>query len=397
MNTRLQVNHRPPSIAACIQVVLFSAIMSIQAVPSVAKTGYPLLNYTSLDSVAIDSLLFKISQAQKKISYSGTLERETSHAGKPMLLRWQVHHWAPSQTLVHFLEPEALQNTVIYNDGKVFKTTGDSHVARSMRRSGISRALQEGQLLEEIELLSQNYVISLQNGADYIGRKVLELKIEPKRNGRPSYFAKVDAEMGVLLETRRMPANIHADSLVQVSRFITIRYGFPDDSLKYQNFTTVDSLRQRAGATQFHDIAALIGYYKETLLIPSALPSGFALRRIRAFQKEDRAFVHLQYSDGLSMISLFQRKNGDTDQRKNRGKWGGDNAQLSMVQGEKSGVHYHIVGEIAEDELQEMAAGLVPITRKSSANNLPIYFIIAGVLIATGIYLVKRFMEKTNV
>ena len=223
--------------------------MSIQAVPSVAKTGYPLLNYTSLDSVAIDSLLFKISQAQKKISYSGTLERETSHAGKPMLLRWQVHHWAPSQTLVHFLEPEALQNTVIYNDGKVFKTTGDSHVARSMRRSGISRALQEGQLLEEIELLSQNYVISLQNGADYIGRKVLELKIEPKRNGRPSYFAKVDAEMGVLLETRRMPANIHADSLVQVSRFITIRYGFPDDSLKYQNFTTVDSLRQRAGAT----------------------------------------------------------------------------------------------------------------------------------------------------
>ncbi|MFQ5632821.1 MAG: hypothetical protein ACE5I1_28970, partial [bacterium] len=111
------------------------------------------------DSVSVDSLLLKISHAEKTISYSGIQERTSIHGGKPTTFRWQVYHWAPDQTLIHFLAPDTLLNTAFFEDGNVVKISGDSHVGRALRRGGVSRSLQEGQLLQEVELLQQNYTI----------------------------------------------------------------------------------------------------------------------------------------------------------------------------------------------------------------------------------------------
>ncbi|MFQ5629822.1 MAG: MucB/RseB C-terminal domain-containing protein, partial [bacterium] len=168
------------------------------------------------------------------------------------------------------------------------------------------------------------------------------------------------------------------------------------EHLKDQQFTTVDSLRRRSSARKYHDMAALMSSYTETLLIPNKLPSGFTLQRIRAFQKERKSFVHLHYGDGLSMISLFQRKNGDSDWHR-RGSRRQRGSSLTMTQGEMAGVHYHIVGEIAASELEEMADSLVPITRKKTQQLNYFYFIAIVFVFISGFYLVKRFREKSDV
>ena len=129
------------------------------------------------DSVSVDSLLLKVSFAEKTVSYSGVQERTSMHAGKPMTIRWQVYHWAPDQTLIRFLAPDTLRKTAFYKDGKVVKITGDSHVGRALRRGGGSRSLQEGQLLQEVELLRQNYTISVRPGTPYLQRPVCELAL----------------------------------------------------------------------------------------------------------------------------------------------------------------------------------------------------------------------------
>lgn len=353
---------------------------------------------TPKDSVAIDSLVMKINLAAKSVSFSGIQERTMIHAGKRMQFRWRVHYWAPDQTLIQFLAPDSLSQTTFYKDEKVLKTRGDFHVGKSLRRGGASHFLQEGKLLQEIELLRQNYHVHVKSGSPYLQRPIYELSIEPKFANRPAFFAKVDAETGLLLETRRLHALVSSDTAAQVSRFLEIDYHTPNENLKAQTFTTIDSLRQRRDAEKYNDLVSLITSYKGTLLIPNKIPAGYALRRIRAFQNDERAFVHLLYGDGLSIVSLFMRENGD------RGSHARDRRRamrnnLTMVQGEMAGVHYNIVGEIALAELEEMAADLVPIARKTPQQQ-NIYFIIIiaiALVLVGGFFLVKRKMAKSNI
>jgi negative regulator of sigma E activity len=350
----------------------------------------------SKDSVVIDSLVLKINLAAKSVSFSGVQERTMIHAGKRMQFRWRVHYWAPDQILIQFLAPDTLRQTAFYKDEKVLKIRGEFHAGKSLRRGGASRFLQEGQLLQEIELLRQNYDVHVKRGSPYLQRPIYHLSIEPKFANRPAFFAKVDAETGLLLETRRMPALAKSDTAAQVSRYIEIDYQTPDENLKNQEFTTIDSLRQRREAEKYNDLVSLMLAYKGTLLIPDKLPAGFTLRRIRAFQNDERAFVHLLYGDGLSIVSLFMRENGDSEWHEHR-KRSPMRHHLAMAQGEKAGVHYHIVGEIALAELEEMAAGLVPIARKTPQQQNIYFFIAIAFVLVGGFFLVKRKMEKSNV
>lgn len=349
---------------------------------------------TAPDSSGAAALLLKISQAAQSVSYSGVQEKITPHAGRQMRFVWRVYRWAPQRLFVQFLEPDTMQETIFYKDATILKTRGDRHIMKSLRRGGLSRLLQDGQALQEIELLQKNYHIRLQRGDSYLGRPIIELAIEPKYDGRPRFYARVDAETGILLETRRVPGH-GADSLTSVIRFLEIRYSTPDFSPADQIFTTIDSLRESGYAQRFTDLGTLLGMYPETLLIPGHVPAGYGLRKIRAFKEGRRAFVHLLYGDGLSVISLFQRKNGHHSHRRQteRRRFVSD---LSLVRGEMAGVHYDIVGEIPTAELEEMAKNLVPISRQSSRMPGIIYFF-AGLAVATGgILILRKYREKAD-
>lgn len=378
------------------RVVLACALLLMLLAASLPVTPQATL---PVPTAEIDSLLVQLSQAEMRLSFSGVQERTTLYAGKPMLLRWDIYHWQPEKTFIQFRLPDTLRQSAMLIDGRDIRFRGHEHTARVLKHGDARRLLQEGQLLTEIELLKQNYQLAVRDSGLVLDRPARVLDVKPLHPGRPALQVTFDAETGLTLAVQRTAATA-GDSLARTTRFVELRYGSPDSAGIDLRFPQeVRPERQGTSEESHSDLAALLTRYRETVLIPEQVPAGFAMRRIRLLQKDERTFVHFLYSDGLTVISLFQRANGDSkyqkQDEKDDGRRRSRSRSLSLIRGSKHGINYSVVGEIAPAELRNMAASLVPIGRKRVM--WPYYAIAAAVVLSIFAFLyTKKVRENTD-
>ena len=326
--------------------------------PLVGRSVLP-TSTASVDSVAIDSLLVRISHASEKVSYSGVQMRIVRHKGKPVTLRWQEYRWHPERTVMIFLAPEDVRNYTLVIKGDEVKYRSSQHTQKRFRYGGHKDLLKNGQIFKEIALLRRNYRVHASPGQPFLHRSTISLTVMPRYQDRPALNAIVDEKSGLLLQVNRKPVGLSSDSLIVVNQFIEISYENPDSNIFRRAWSGTEPIKKRRKATVYSDLHKLMTSHKGEILIPQKLPAGFALLKIKSIQRKGKSFLHFLYGDGLTFISLFQ-STGDREPSHKKGyhKKAERHSPFVIIRGKQDSIAYSIVGEIPRAELAEMAESL---------------------------------------
>ncbi|MFQ5822572.1 MAG: hypothetical protein ACE5JB_00790 [bacterium] len=330
------------------------------------------------DSVAIDSLLVRISRVSERVSYSGVQIRIVRHRGKALELRWQEYHWHPERTVVIFLAPEDLRNSTLVLKGDQVKYRRNRHVRKKFRYGAPKDLLKNGQIFKEIALLRRNYHVTVSPGPIFVDQTTISLNVTPRHPGRPALQALVDTQSGLLLQTKRLQDGFASDSLAEISQFLEISYEEPDTTIFTRAWSETKLIKKTRKAKIYSDLTKLMTSYKGEVLIPKKVPDGFTLLQIKSIQRKEKSFLHFLYGDGLTFISLFQskedgeplHKKGDKRKRKKREKErepshekgylkkAEHHGPFVIIRGKQDNIAYNILGEIPRAELAEMAESL---------------------------------------
>ncbi len=364
------------------RLTILAGIIFSTAIWGPIVEGKSLKVYTvSTDSVAIDSLLMRITHASENISYSGVHQRFVKHRGQRIELRWQENHWHPDRTVVIFLSPKDQRDLMTVLQGDQIKYKCNQHKDRTFHYGGPEELLKNGKIFKEIALLRRNYFVEAFPRQPFLNRPTISLKVTPRHPGRPALHALIDAESGLLLQVKRSPVGMPNDSLVIINQFVEFSPGKPDAAIFTSAWSDSKHLKKSRKAKIYTDLDALLTSYKGRVLIPKKLPAGFALLQIKSIQRRRKSYLHFLYGDGLTFISLFQnRENRDSSHRRgNQQKYSRDNkgdkdresfrskenqkkdehhSPYVIIRGKQGNLAYSIIGEIPRTELDEMAESL---------------------------------------
>ncbi|MCG8607832.1 MucB/RseB C-terminal domain-containing protein [bacterium] len=369
------------------------ALVAVFPLAAVAEIGTPLLS-GPVDSVAIEKLLVSIGRAHESVSYSGIHARILTHKGKSIEFRWREYHWQPKRTLVSFIAPEEMAGTQFILQGdQARRSIQDDQKKKPRYYHHARRLFKNGRIFREIALLRQNYRIRAEPGQSFLGRPTIFLAVTPRYPGRPLLEVVVDAETGLLLRTKRLPNEGAAEDFAEISEFSDLSYGEPDPTLFATAWDRGETIKRRRRSRSHTDLTTLVSEMETTILRPNRLPQGFVLRRIKTVLKDDKAFLHFLYGDGLTVVSLFQQKSKSAEnQHKNPRR---HQAPFSIVRGTHGDISYSVAGEIPKSELEEIAASLQPVhPPRKTWRNLPWYLALAMISISLFTYAAKRKREK---
>jgi negative regulator of sigma E activity len=230
-------------------------------------------------------------------------------------------------------------------------------------------------------------------GETLLGRPTEHLRFIPKNSPRGRLEIWPDRATGILLRTQRFD---RFDNLVSTSFFREIEFAPVDSAI----VALPDSLKRvepnQVEVDNFTDLSAFIAGASDALLLPREPPAGFHFRQVKAIHRKGKIYYHFQYSDGLTTLSLFEfsgaHNHRERDQKSKRDRKPNSEA-LSLVRGEEAGVAYSLLGEVAGEELEKMAASLV-LVRKDQAGTDFVqsrnWLIIIGAMLLLGVWLWSR-------
>ncbi len=217
------------------------------------------------------------------------------------------------------------------------------------------------------DLLIKNYRMEVIQPEETMGgRPCMVAKFAPRfGEGRPVRTIWIDREKGLPLRTEVYDKQ----GLRVMTFFSSITYSPPSSpeamALRVPPSTRLETESEEVKLSQ----ASLEHAIDFPVLQPKSLPPGFALVDARLKGGGPRAEVRLLYSDGLSALTLFERRQsfshhrtggppattvslGDTDGRLYR------YGLLLMVEWQRPPVALTLVGEVSEKELLDTARSI---------------------------------------
>ena len=242
---------------------------------------------TPVVSAAARTLLERAAAAPRATSYTGVQF---------------VSAWSPGSTTSHVLDVahRAGGGTTLRADG----TAGSPAAAVTVQSSGSPSVLS----LSAVELLGEHYSLAVTGTAQVAGR--LTDVVEVTRPGAlatapPAARFWVDRVSGLMLRREIYDENgmtVRAGSFVSVALQESASSDSPD--------TPADGAVETAW-TASYDTAALVRMRQQGWYCPTSLPGALTLVDAR---RSTSGIVHLSYSDGLSVVSVFEQR-GDLDER----------------------------------------------------------------------------------
>jgi negative regulator of sigma E activity len=313
--------------------------------------------------------LSRIMAAQRQQDFTGIWVREFRHADTTLVVVRRIWHRHFDQARIEFIEPDKLRGSTLFIDGESVHFIGNRHV-RHFARSGRGESPTFFEALRnaaEMDWIRENYAIAAGAGDTLLGRPAEHLRLVPKHPHRGRLEIWPDRETGILLHTQRYDQH---GNLMSISYFREIEFAAVDSA----SVTPPDSFKMAApnqvDVDNFTDLGAFIASAAEALLLPRELPAGFHFHRVKTIHRGEKKYYHFQYSDGLTTLSFFQHPSAQNHRDRNHaskaGRKRGDDA-LTLVSGEQAGIAYSVMGEVAQEELQAMAASLVLVRKDQSA------------------------------
>lgn len=342
------------------RIFLLVLLVSFPAVSAPAEITEPL-----------SLLLLKMGTADLQISYRGDKTILNLSPYSPKVYRFAITHVPPNLEYRRFKEGAAVHGAELFvNDGKhLWQYFPQKHLVVRRPIFGPERKRESAQRV--LELTLRNYAVDPPEEGPLIGERASVLldfvpRFDPKRPRRKIWL---DREKGLPLRTEVYGLN---NQLSLVSYFESIVF---DPVIEPEQFilkvppgTVVKSLGEVAANT-VQELDSLMGL---KILLPRSIPRGFSLLSLQMNLRNGIKVAHLQYTDGLSTLSLFEtagkagylapQRTGLTRTLDVGGKPGTlyNLGLLRLLRWQAEDLHLTVVGELEEEELIRFARSVGP-------------------------------------
>jgi negative regulator of sigma E activity len=222
---------------------------------------------------------------------------------------------------------------------------------------------------EDIEQLTQNYTFQYTTSEEIAGHQTDLLTIEPRFEGRPTKRLWLAKEKGIILRLEDFGTDGNLRFL-SVYTQISFQPGHVQQKLaEFQNETELPTDKPKPIGVV--SLAEAREAFNDRLILPENLPQGFQLQSVSLIKLRPKPTVHLRYTDGLMMFSLFQEPKGKRPrERLNRGMriqhiHGTpvqimDRRHIRIVRWFQGDVGLTLIGELSQSEIIQIAESLIP-------------------------------------
>lgn len=245
-------------------------------------------------------------------------------------------------------------------------------VKRPVRRGDSAEVLRSEQLHQALA----SYEIRSAPAGLVAGRRSRLLEFYPRQSGsRPLRKVWLDVDTGLVLRTE---VYNHENRLSWLSVFEVVEYRPPAEPEAFKlrvpaGVQVVEAAEERCVAPEEAERASGLA-----LGLPQYLPAGFAQTCIRTRRHHAYGEVQVLFSDGLSLLSLFESTHfkepggggGEPANLVGVGPWPGRWYDLGLVTGlawGAPGMHHALLGELSRGELHKVAVSIRPRVELSGA------------------------------
>lgn len=177
------------------------------------------------------------------------------------------------------------------------------------------------------QALLRNYNVVVLYGGHVARRTTYLLEIEPKIYNKPARKVWMDTITGVPLKMEQYDRQRKLRSIFTYSE-INFNPKINDAIFKQQNPHPPDREprmnREYKELWGFNkgklDVSSIKKAIKMSVMIPEHLPMGFDMQSIHLMKFDEHKSIHLIYSDGLTILSVFQSPLNDERPREDRGR-----------------------------------------------------------------------------
>ncbi len=240
-------------------------------------------------------------------------EPAVPYQGRVLVTQWFGKQERTEEMHVSVMPPDRIRREFLAPDGTVTRVSvsdGDVETVRLVRagKTVVGNAVKsyEKVLPRDLErdVLLSNYDLAVSTAEKVAGRATWRLTMKPKIDGKVWQTLWVDAETKVVLRTRRFLPKRRFASSAQFVSFETVRN--PDPALFQVDEATSGVIEARGLAPAFLDRAQLAKATGDATALPEKLPGGFVFESADVFPVGKSQVRHARYTDGLTVLSIFQ-------------------------------------------------------------------------------------------
>lgn len=308
------------------------------------------------------SVVEKLTRAQFSLSYHGQRHVYNFHPSTPQITTFHVVHTPQGERR----EYQSKRLPIIFIDDGRHQWMYRPHQHLLVRRPSPSMERRRQLAERNADLLVKNYRMEVVQSEEMMGeRPCMVAKFAPRFGaGRPVRTLWIDREKGLPLRTEVYDSR----GLRVMTFFSSITFSPPPSpdalALKVPPTTRLEAESEEVMLSP-SSLASAVDF---PVLEPSHLPEGFALVDARLKGHGPEAELRLLYSDGLSALTLFERR------LSHAGRTGGPQATpvalgetegrlyrhglVLMVEWARPPVALALVGEVDEKELLETARSI---------------------------------------
>lgn len=313
-------------------------------------------------SPAVEQALERALAADATQTYRGTMLLFTWATGTGEATVVTVNHRAPGQSRLEYLNPRREPYLVVVDDGVHHWEYHPGGRTASVEASPEIPEVGSGSL----DLLRHNY--NLQDGGqgDLAGRATDIVELVARGCRLPNQRLWIDRQTGVVLRTEQYRADGSLSSLSVFTSFEPVK-SLPDDLFRLRVPEGVRVRSDFGPAAPLRDLSATSGI---AVRLPAGLPTGFVYAGATISQEDEGRIVHLRFTDGLGVISLFEREarpfaryrlsgSKPVELKAGRG-WLSEECGSYVLNWTSGGINFTLIGELPAETLTRLANSVPP-------------------------------------
>lgn len=233
-------------------------------------------------------LMRRAQDADKYVSYRGFKIATVHFAGGMTHASLKVVHLKPDETRTEYYTPNALAGIILIQEGEeLWKFSPADDSWRRLRSSNLSGPE------DQICCVFENYELRVIGTDTVAQRPAFVVHAVPRHSGETARRIWVDKEFYLVVRTQ---VESPRGSIIDSSKFTSIK--FNPGNISHSSFKINGKVKKCPQPSKV----------KFRTMVPSHLPKGYKLIGKTSICAGGHSCVHLQFSNGINTISLFQRK-----------------------------------------------------------------------------------------
>lgn len=272
----------------------------------------------------------RAQDADKYVSYRGLKTACVCLEGRCITSAIKVVHMIPDLTRKEYFSPAALAGIIVIQDGlDVWRYAPRERVWEQVHSAANAPAEPSS------SRAFANYDVQLVGNETVAGREAFVIRAVPRHIGDALHKMWVDRNSYLMLQTQ---VESVSGAVLSSSKFNTIEINPRDISPKAFAIKGKPKAEPVPGRADFR------------VAKPSYLPRGYRLTGLAMVSVNHRSCAHLQFSNGVNTISLFERKSGDTADAPRV-----PDKLTTVMTWAHSGMLFTLVGDVSRAELKKIA------------------------------------------